>query len=334
MRWVWLRTIRTIYIYIIYTVHVIFLRLTLRWDRLRIGSDNQAGEGRRGGVRKKRGKRRGILWGESVLTEERGVPGRRNPRREPPFWGLKAWIAPLFFFPWNIFTEIRGHTVTHFRKLCQYIGKGGVGVVGNYCLHGLCGRREAEREGTVGRGPSWGTDSEGLLRSIILVSFFSPSPSFPTFSSSLSRLDSVISLGCFLHPSSCAVHSSSRDSVLMSLGTPPVLDRARMVWLTAAISTAREMGSWCSLCAALSSWKQGGQKHSSGSERVQFQHHVDQLTVQLSNHSLATVTRHSRPVKLWISQHVETVWMGCCRKDTQHFKKVQRVVSFVSLSKT
>lgn len=42
--------------------------------------------------------------------------------------------------------------MTHFRQLCQYIGYGVVGVGGNYCLHGLCGRREAEREGPVARG--------------------------------------------------------------------------------------------------------------------------------------------------------------------------------------
>lgn len=44
----------------------------------------------------------------------------------------------------------------------------------------------------------------------------------------------------------------------MSLGTPPVLDSARMEWLTAAISTASEMGSWCSPCTVLSSWHKGG----------------------------------------------------------------------------
>lgn len=38
-----------------------FLRLILRFERLRIGSDNQAKEGRRGGVGKGRGERRGIL---------------------------------------------------------------------------------------------------------------------------------------------------------------------------------------------------------------------------------------------------------------------------------
>ncbi len=154
-----------------------------------------------------------------------------------------------------------------------------------YCLHGLCGRRQAEREGPAGRGLGWGTDSEGLLSSIILVFF---SPPFPTFFTppSLSPLDR------FLHPSSCAVHSSSRDSVLMSLGTPPVLDRARMVWLTAAISTAREMGSWCSLCAALSSWEREGRWEDQGpgsgdetasrnSKCVQFRRgHADQLTVR------------------------------------------------------
>lgn len=42
--------------------------------------------------------------------------------------GLKV---PRFFFPWNIFTEIRGRIVTHFRQLCQYIGQSeGNGVGG------------------------------------------------------------------------------------------------------------------------------------------------------------------------------------------------------------
>lgn len=47
--------------------------------------------------------------------------------------------------------------------------------------------------------------------------------------------------------SSCSLpQSSSSASVLISLATPPGRDRARMLWLTAAISTAREMGSWWS----------------------------------------------------------------------------------------
>ncbi len=39
---------------------------------------------------------------------------------------------PLFFFPWNIFTEIRGRIVTHFRQLCQYMGRAGWGVITVY----------------------------------------------------------------------------------------------------------------------------------------------------------------------------------------------------------
>lgn len=102
------------------------------------------------------------------------------------------------------------------------------------------------REKELGaEGPGCETDSEGLLWKNIFSLFWGPfillTLPLWLFSSASSTL-------------SCAVHSSSRDSVLMSLGTPPVLDRARMEWLTAAISTAREMGSWCSLCAALSSY--------------------------------------------------------------------------------
>lgn len=96
----------------------------------------------------------------------------------------------------------------------------------------------------------------GLLSSIILVSFHSPVSHL--FLHLLPFSLSLSSRTASLRPRSCAVHSSSRDSVLMSLGTPPVLDSARMVWLTAAISTAREMGSWCSLCAALSSCDREG----------------------------------------------------------------------------
>ena len=144
--------------------------------------------------------------------------------------------------------------MTNLCKLCQYIVEGG----GNYCLHGIWEEGSGGgrlRQAAVGRGAGWGTDSWGLLSRISSVCFFKPSLVSKLFYSSL-------------HPGSRAVHSSSRDSVLMSLGTPPVLDRARMVWLTAAISTAREMGSWCSLCAALSSWHREDTKHSGGSQWV------------------------------------------------------------------
>lgn len=83
------------HIYIIYTVHVILLRLTLRWDRLRIGSDDQAGEGRRGGNQEEE-REEVSCGGESVLREGERIPGKHYPRREPAFWGgLKAWIAPF-----------------------------------------------------------------------------------------------------------------------------------------------------------------------------------------------------------------------------------------------
>lgn len=56
--------------------------------------------------------------------------------------------------------------------------------------------------------------------------------------------------------SSCSLaQSSSSASVLISLATAPGRDRARMLWLTAAISTAREMGSWWSAWLPASSLK-------------------------------------------------------------------------------
>ena len=88
-------------------------------------------------------RKRGEFLGDTIQDED---------QRLGFFFFLKG---PLFFFPWSIFTEIRGFIVTHFRQLCQYIGVewSGEGVGGgNYCLHGLCGRREAEREGAVGGG--------------------------------------------------------------------------------------------------------------------------------------------------------------------------------------
>lgn len=56
------------------------------------------------------------------------------------------------------------------------------------------------------------------------------------------------------HTHTAISQSSSSASVLISLATPPGRDRAKILWLTAAISTAREMGSWWSAWLALSSW--------------------------------------------------------------------------------
>lgn len=61
--------------------------------------------------------------------------------------------GPLFFFPWSIFTEIRGFIVTHFRQLCQYIGVewsgGGWGVITVY-MDFVGGGRLREREQSAG----------------------------------------------------------------------------------------------------------------------------------------------------------------------------------------
>lgn len=54
--------------------------------------------------------------------------------------------------------------------------------------------------------------------------------------------------------------SSSSTSALTSLLPLPCCDSARMEWLTATISTARLMGSWCSLGPMRSSWWGRGDK--------------------------------------------------------------------------
>ncbi len=52
---------------------------------------------------------------------------------------------------------------------------------------------------------------------------------------------------------------------------------------------------------------------------------------QMSNHGLATVTRHSRPVKLWIFTYAEAVYMGITIKSDTHLKSLEGGVFFKTL---
>lgn len=108
-RWVWGQvahhevnvTENHICIYIIYTVHVIFLRLTLRWDRLRIGSDNQAGEGRTGAARKRREKKKKRYSVSRECAEGGGAPGTHSHTRAAVYLeekGRGGTGFPLFSF--------------------------------------------------------------------------------------------------------------------------------------------------------------------------------------------------------------------------------------------
>lgn len=59
----------------------------------------------------------------------------------------QAWIATISSFHGIFFTHQRTYSDPFLRAASIYW----VGVVGNYCLHGLCGRRDAEEVATVGR---------------------------------------------------------------------------------------------------------------------------------------------------------------------------------------
>lgn len=88
---------------------------------------------------------------ECVQEEEGGSSWETQSKTRINVLGF--FKGPLFFFPWSIFTEIRGFIVTHFRQLCQYIGVewsgGGWGVITVY-MDFVGGGRLREREQSAG----------------------------------------------------------------------------------------------------------------------------------------------------------------------------------------
>lgn len=159
MRWVWLRTIRTIYI--LYIQYTLFF-WGWRWGEIDWGSAQTTRlerEEERGCEEEERkeqrypvrrecsgGRKRGEFLGDTIQDEDQRLGGFfKDPCSS--FWGAFS-------------TEIRGRIVTHFHQLCQYTGVewsgvewGGWGVITVYMdvVGGRRLREENSRRGAEGQ---------------------------------------------------------------------------------------------------------------------------------------------------------------------------------------